>query len=471
MNNNKKKEICWFNNITNLFDDVEIIPKHSQCLEKKINNLTRLMLLLFVISVILGIFDLKTNLIILLFSSIIIILLYNKQKMTKKENINDDNYEGYTNIRENYSSDCKLFTPRITYNCKLPSNLQVNANDLFIKQNIEANKKFMNHSRHHNKKYNPNFATVTDNQKLVGRANPKTLVAPIIAPPMTSSEWRREGLFPEVLNTEKQKYHNLSGYDIDKDNYIEMKYKVPNSFSCPQKLYKNQKRYAPMGLPKQEPQQQPIPSIKENFDFPYEIKNNKIPHYINNDAELLYNAGYDDNELFKTKLSNDENVLDEIIYYPTKYSKNIRNEPINTLIGITEPEQFEPVDYELIEPDEDINMSNVFDPRFTGYSSNERNYTHNVTGQPRFYYDDIDAIKMPNYITRNALDMTNFGDRYGPMNSSGNDYTSNIHNLANSHYMDSMNQFREDITASRMRKINAESAQKKMYPKYTHSQR
>ena len=36
-------------------------------------------------------------------------------------------------------------------------------------------------------------------------------------------------------------------------------------------------------------------------------------------------------------------------------------------------------------------------------------------GQTKFYYDDVDAIRMPNYITRSNIDHQPFADRYGPL--------------------------------------------------------
>ena len=48
---------------------------------------------------------------------------------------------------------------------------------------------------------------------------------------------------------------------------------------------------------------------------------------------------------------------------------------------------------------DEINQANIYDPRF-GYGTGYRSYIDETTGQPRFYYDDIDAITKPNYIVK-----------------------------------------------------------------------
>ena len=70
---------------------------------------------------------------------------------------------------------------------------------------------------------------------------------------------------------------------------------------------------------------------------------------------------------------------------------------------------------------------------------------------------------MPNYITRNNIDVMDFGDSYGPLREH-NPYTGNIHRLADNAFIDSTNNFRTDLQRSRMRKTNAEEWQQRLYP-------
>ena len=82
-------------------------------------------------------------------------------------------------------------------------------------------------------------------------------------------------------------------------------------------------------------------------------------------------------------------------------------------------------------------------------------------------YDDINAVRMPNYITRNYLDFEPFGDTYGPIKEGeqdGNKYNANIRELAQSAWMDNTCKFREDLSNSLLRKRNGEMWQQRMFP-------
>ena len=113
-----------------------------------------------------------------------------------------------------------------------------------------------------------------------------------------------------------------------------------------------------------------------------------------------------------------------------------------------------------------IGPENVFDPRSFGYGTSYRSYIDNMTGQPRFYYDDIDAIRQPNYITRNDLDTFDFGTSYGPMTEgefmahSGE----NIRGKADNRFMEDSIDFRNDLQQSMMRKNISRNVQLKRAP-------
>ena len=77
---------------------------------------------------------------------------------------------------------------------------------------------------------------------------------------------------------------------------------------------------------------------------------------------------------------------------------------------------------------------------------------------------------MPNYISRSAIDVTSFGDSYGPLKKH-NPYTSNIHKLADQHYTDSTINFRTEIQERLMRKRNSERWQQRQYPISKNGQR
>jgi hypothetical protein len=170
-----------------------------------------------------------------------------------------------------------------------------------------------------------------------------------------------------------------------------------------------------------------------------------------------------------------ENLFTSTIQ-PGVYTRTQVNEPINANIGISFQQQFEPLtckrdgdqvtytqhDPRIIEPAEyepnhaviePVTQANVYDPRFNGYGTSYRSYTDPLLGQTRFMYDDVDAIRRPNYITRNKIDHLPYADSYGPMKPGqefGNPATPDIRGLANDSFMRNSLQFRLCLTVSRV---------------------
>jgi hypothetical protein len=161
-------------------------------------------------------------------------------------------------------------------------------------------------------------------------------------------------------------------------------------------------------------------------------------------------------------------------------------EPINSNIGISFTQQFLPTtarrneksqleytehDPALVSKDELFrevpyvplsDPSSIFDPRFNGYGTSYRAYIDDNTGQPRFMYDDINAVRMPNYITRNKIDHVPFGDTYGP--DTPNPTNAEVRSLANDSWLRNSLQFRDDMKMRLMRKRNNELWQTRMAP-------
>jgi hypothetical protein len=185
---------------------------------------------------------------------------------------------------------------------------------------------------------------------------------------------------------------------------------------------------------------------------------------------------------------------------PGVYSTTQIIEPINNNIGISFTQQFEPLldrmdpvtgkvsftnlDPRIINPDlykeklPEMDMtateSNVYDPRFTGYGTSYRAYTDDHLGQVKFFYDDVDAIRMPNYIVRSEIDTHPFADRYGPMpkgDELGNKSHAEIRALANDAFLQSSLEHRNDLMEKQSRKANARAWQQRAMPITTTGQR
>lgn len=86
---------------------------------------------------------------------------------------------------------------------------------------------------------------------------------------------------------------------------------------------------------------------------------------------------------------------------------------------------------------------NVFDPRDHGYGSSDRTYFDRVTGQPRYYYDDINAVRQPMMIYRSNIDFMTDTLPDKPVN-------------ADDFFRQSSHLQREDLQRSITRKYNEE---------------
>lgn len=474
----KKENVCWVDNTNILFVEYEIIPRSHMDLSCKINSVTRLVLL---IAIFLLILQFKCELVVIYFLTalLIIIMVYYKEKERAMDRLQSqhsrENFEiTYSQPPAPQAIDCTPQKARVNYNCKKSDdNTYVNPLKA-IKENLTQNDYTMKNN-YNSKEYNSNFAKKTDNQSLVGGPNPKTLVPPIIAPRSLSHDsWKNDDSYGiSIMNEKKNQYPVESGYEVTGNCHKDSK--RPQSYYCAQKKNKPATSYnkinesQPSVLPpKAGPTVQPTATpAKEAFEMPYEIKSGGKKQELNN-TDNLFHKGFKNNPVFQNKYN--ENVFTQTIS-PGEYHVNTRNEPINSNIGISIAEQNEEPTYEMIEPFEDVNASNVYDPRFYGYGTSYRGYVDNMLGQPKFYYDDVNAIRMPNYISRNKIDVMPFGDAYGPDNTGGNPYHNDITALADKHYLDSSLQFRTEMQERLMRKINANQWQQRMFPINTNGQR
>lgn len=483
----KKNEKFWAESMTSLFTNFYlIIPSKKMKRERKMNTISRLIIFVFIIMVIFGL-NLKNNILFLLFSLIIIILLYYKEKKPimienyndfisptieeSKKKIKQPWEDDYRDPKEDeYYCKDKIFKPRINYDCRQPDDTYPMVYPIDNSSNTRLNP--------NTAVYNKSFERKTNNQGLVGKVNPKTLIPPIIAPPLADIDhWRKNSSVTQsIINTKKPKYDPISGYQTMSNDNCNMLKRIPRT--CDRVNRNISQTMMPannsLGLPSVTEIPQPPPTtpqlqaqfeIKENYNFPYEIKS---PSNFLNEPNSLYNRPIKKNPYFKNRYAT--NLFTDTVS-PGLYTEFDINEPINAWSAISEPIYQEKEENEIIEPYETINASNTFDPRFYGYGTSYRGYFDEFVGQPKYYYDDIDSVKMPNYISRNNIDFMPFGDTYGPMNNEGNYNTNRIHELANQHFHDSQIQFRSEMQERLMRKKNRESWQQKMYPIRKHSQR
>jgi hypothetical protein len=245
--------------------------------------------------------------------------------------------------------------------------------------------------------------------------------------------------------------------------------------------------------------------IRENY---WSNNKGRDAKYIDADPDIInISCGYNPSQLDVNLPSNypagncqqdpsmsrfNDNLFTQIVT-PGVYMKNQINEPINSNIGISFTQQFEPLSYNrddkglhiTLKDPNDISMDdpqyikdyvenpdvyNTYDPRFYGYGTSYRSYLDPVTGQPRFMYDDINAVKMPNYITRSKIDHLPYTDHYdsvSPGSEFGNNHNPNIRQLVQDDWLRNSISFRDDMTQRLMRKTNSEQWQRRIAPNST----
>jgi hypothetical protein len=436
---NCKKNKFWVENIFSL----------DQTHDQLVSNMNFLSLVAVVLFFILYI--LKYDYVILLFCItiiFIIIIYYIQKEMIQKENFN-------------YSSS--------TYSYKKSSDLEIIYNNT---PSTSTSKRFENtinvEDEYSNKK--PSL-----NQRLVGPPNPKTLEAPVIAPPCYNFEhWKVNNLaVPSHINKNSNFDNFRSGYAVASSSSRPPLVQTPVSMS---------------NTPMANAPNTPMSKGSNNLMVKGSLLDSSLEPLTSN-ADAHPTIKYPNNTIGGRGLTDEEkkNMYTQIIQ-PGIYSTSAMNEPIGSNLGISHQQQFLPtyidrkkqgeINYVethgvLINSDIDHTnphqptVYNTFDPRFNGYGSDNRCYIENTTGQPRFYYDDINAIKMPNYITRSNIDFMKAADSYGPIQEGyqyGNPNTCDIREMAEANFLNSTLQFRSEMQESLMRKRNGEMHQLRLAP-------
>jgi hypothetical protein len=436
----------WIDDFTQLFCSPNVIPIEGESLAISLNKISRAVLLL---GGVIAIFDIITGVSVLIICLIFIITFY--YSSVNKDNFHETGFNPITSKR--FCRDDVPITP----------------ND-------------------------PNY--VSPNQMLVGPANPKTNISPIVAPPSHDiTSWRENGLVQHsAINSNTNFDLERSGYgSIEAPTQYTLQ-KCSDCFYAPCLCTKTQDILAQ--TQKCSPQKNK-PEIIERFDETDKISS---PDTIGNSFEDLVPLGginpyleqiSQPSCLINTNVSTGldsqykDNLLTQTLQ-PGVYQKSKVGEPINSLMGVSYTQQFVPTEVEeesnaikyTQQNPADVTQhtaiekvpisqtyANIYDPRFTGYGDHDRTYIENITGQPRFFYDDVDAIKMPNYITRNNVDIFPWATTYGPDKPLPN-YEEH-RQLANNAFHDSALMFRTDMQERLMRKRNAEMWQNRAFPKST----
>ena len=400
----------WFQGLSNLFCSKDLLPLSSMTLEQQINAITRSVIIIYVIIML---FDIKCANVFIVVSVIFIIILYylQRREMTTKEQ-----FENIPDPEDNSKNPKYQVPPKpVVKYCEYNRPKRPIFND---------DKEDTNKVDH--------FNTMSINQKLVGRANPKTMIAPVVITPSHDENWRASN-----FSTRNNNNNDEQVQDWFQSGYVSM-----NDISSPN-------------------------LIKEGYT---NSGNNYIPRRQENMA-------------FHQRNLNIQTIQPGVYYEPEEI------EPISSNIGISEArrqkiplKKYDDGDVYYKEYNNNsrfnrefekrtVGPEDIYDPRFTGYGTSYRSYYDDFVGQPRFYYDDVDAMRMPNYVIRSKVDHLGFSDQYGPMNDNYCIDNDEMREMVNQSFLDNSLSFRNDLQERLMRKRNAELAHIRQFPKRTSGNR
>lgn len=479
-------ELTWLDDWREFFNPNNIIPDIHQDIPEQFNCVTRIIIFLILIMYFYHGFNKYVWTLIVIFSTIIIMYLsFYKKKYycMKKENFEPEP------CRRTPIERCTPQEPVILYNSKKPEE------PIFI-SGVNNNPSLIDVQQAHNWCY-PDLVlgntTASVNQKLTGnRANPKTEAIPVIPPPMYEPDnWvPNDFVVPWKINDQRRQELYQNGYmtwdkeiprqKIDQDMF--------QKYAChPEEIRENFPAYSRSDYD--------IPPDKTflNSTYSNRLADNTMDTangYYPENARYNYPVNMPPVQCMKTpEMSEYNKNLYSIPLQPNVYTRSQVIQPDasmsnlgisftqphlpyhcemddrgNMMIDEYDPNQY-PSEYLLQGRDQygkdEIPRNEIYDPRLTGYGTSYRSYNDPMTGQPRFYYDDIDAHTQYNYITRNKIDFTNFAPVSGPYRDIPNE---DVRTLANETFHNNVMKQRTELQYRLMAKNSHREWQQRMAP-------
>jgi hypothetical protein len=477
------KDKLWVENIPDLFCSFNIIPTEGMSTEAKLNAISRLVLLM---ALIIGFSD-KTLAISVVAIAFVFILVFYYSSNHKAEGFvqNHTNFSGthQPHTRENYIDFSGTHQPQ--------PQTRENYIDFSGLSNPKGSRvpglrpgegpiRFCNDAV----PIMVNEPSTSINQRLVGSANPKTKIAPIIAPRSHDLDvWRETDLVNHsAVNRSSNFDAQNSGYNCAsigpcKSTPKRMSQHVPQFFGGMHlehvepdiRLKKRASALPQMGSEnvlkvEGKPQRFVSKIQRENYTDRDGIMQGYPPEYKNQILTQTLQPGVFQKSTVGEPVSSNIGISYQPQYLPTFVEQNKAGDEILYL----QTEDIEEMgDIRVIE-NFDQTQDNVFDPRFSGYGASDRCYIEPVTSQPRFFYDDVNAITMPNYVTRSNVDVFPWADTYGPDVPRSMEET---RQLAQNAFLDSTMVQRTELQERLMRKNNAMAWQQRVMPISRNGQR
>ena len=464
----------WLENPCALTQSTDIVPDKHDSLEEQLNAASRCIILLWVL---LWSLKYKYHLYFLLFSLLFIIILY---------------YIQINSMRESFET---LPIQQWKY-LPNPTNLHIENPTQFRfcqdSRAIPANQSY----------YSTNQALAAPPNKVAG--NPKTRRPPLVISPTHAFDyWSEDFMVPSGINDETNNELYLSGHvgtSKCTQNYDMELEQFPSDYQ--KKVYPPSPACGPAcGT---EPSV-PVPDTRKDVIEPFAYKG----HIPNNSHEAVkpgdirgcsYNPSHLKHNIptnavvGQCSLNDCYNDYNKNMYTnyigPDTYVQNQVTDSYQSNIGVDYAQQFHPVRCEMengkrvyVEEDSrlatpaqpiqrppEVTNANVYDPRSNGYGTSYRQYIDPMTGQPRFYYDDIDAVRRPNFIIRSNVDHASWAPTYGTMTKDTNVANELSHGLANRQFLEGALTQREELQERYMRSYNAKRGyQLRQAPIHTNS--
>jgi len=498
-------EKLWIYDFNELFKSLHIIPKENDSYFTKLNTEARAAIIL---GLVLSCWKPALGIgLILVVCMITVIVGAGYTKTVNIENFEEIGCKNKCKVNKNYN----------IFNTSTERGINYNSNHNNSKSHLSS---FINKTCK-DSEINPNFPitqlrfcndevpltydnTYKSPNNIGGPANPKTFITPIIAPPAFDLDsWKANDFVTHSAINESRNYDGeRSGYNY---GLLSTKCKNCSMFPCgcnhtKHSFMHNNVKTINVPVEKfKQPEDIDLNSqiyryIKDLQQSGVDINNrqlvrrsvqNKLGSVQDRDVDqvlqkVLVNNDINENFYFESK-RHDALLTNTLV--PGVYQKTHISEPIQSNIGISYVQDWGPVEVEatqfgikfteqdpknvvkttrtqerVVEQD----MSNIYDPRLTGYGTSYRGYTDNVTGQPRFFYKDVESVTQPNFITRHNLDVFPWATTYGP--DVPISHLDEYKQLANNSFVDSTILFRTEMMERLMRKKNAENWQRRVMP-------
>ncbi len=271
------------------------------------------------------------------------------------------------------------------------------------------------------------------NKKLAGHgAHPATLIAPIVADRMGDDVWGSNGF------AVRQQINAATAPDLLASGYLSQP-EAREGFA-PQGYFEN--NFAERGLPDN------LAPDQSNLGNQQNYYSTIIHPGVTSVSQVIEPTGTHAN----IGISSAIQMRDRLVEQTADGTLITYQQPQSRVVAPIDPSYAEPA------------VHNVYDPRSFGHGDASRAYVDEMTGRVKFSYQDVDAITRPNFVSRNKLDHTSFGGRYGPQDTV---VTGGVRELAQGEFLASSLEHRTDMMEKLLRPRKAMEWQRKIAPIHT----